>query len=242
MLTNKIVSIKELLSTDVDVMYRLMSTYYDNIKRETFEKDLNAKKGVLLVFDDRTDLCGFTTYDVFDVHYRNELVHVLYSGDTVIKEEYWGHIETSKMFMSLIQKCWQEYAGTFHWFLITKGIRTYRLLPLYFRVYYPTYQSDTPPYEKDLIDYLANFKFGHHYNKDEGIIRFANEGDRLKNDYGQIAQNKLRNPHIRFFCEANPGHNAGDYLPCIAQINLDNLTDRALRFIGHTVGDKVHGA
>ncbi len=234
MLTNRIVSVKELSRADIDVMYRLMSTYYDNIQQETFQNDMNAKKGVLLVFDNRENLCGFTTYDVFGVRYKNEKFHVLYSGDTVIKEEYWGHMETSKMFMSLIQKCWQECKGPLYWFLITKGIRTYRLLPLYFQVYYPTYLADTPPHEKELIAYLAEHKFNHQYKKGEGIIRFAEEGDYLKNEYGRIAENKLKNPHIRFFCEANPGYITGDYLPCIAQISFDNLTDRALKFIDHT--------
>lgn len=237
MLTSRIVSIHELSTSDIDVMYRLMSTYYDNIRRETFQKDLNAKKGVLLVFDDRESLCGFTTYDVFNVRYKNEELHVLYSGDTVIKEEYWGHIETSKMFMSLLQKCRQECEGMLYWFLITKGVRTYRLLPLYFQVYHPAYQADTPSYEKELIAYLAEYKFNHQYKKDEGIIRFAQEGDCLKDKYGRIEQNKLKNPHIRFFCDANPGYITGDYLPCIAQIHLDNLTVRALRFIGHPIGD-----
>jgi hypothetical protein len=235
MLTNRIVTIKDLSPGDINIMYRLMNTYYDNIKRETFEKDLNAKKGALLVFDQEESLCGFTTYDLFHIRYENDVLHMLYSGDTVIREEYWGHIETSRMFMLLVEKCLRECPGPLYWFLITKGIRTYRLLPLYFRAYFPTYQSDTPPFERELIAYLAEYKFGDHYKKDQGVIRFEDGGDCLKNEYANIAQNKLKNPHIRFFCDANPGYIAGDYLPCLAQIHLDNLTHKALRFIGQTV-------
>lgn len=239
MLTSRIVSIHDLSPLDIDFMFRLMGAYYDNIKRETFEKDLNTKKGVLLVYDDRVSLCGFTTYDVFNVRYRNEIVNVLYSGDTVIQEEYWGHMETSRMFMSLLQKCRQECEGMLYWFLITKGIRTYRLLPLYFRFYHPSYHADTPSYEKELIAFLSDYKFGRYYKKDEGIIRFAQEGDYLKTEYAHIAENKLMNPHIRFFCDANPGYTSGDYLPCIAQIHRENLTERALRFMDHAVGGKA---
>jgi len=108
MLTNKILKISELSQVDIEVMYQLMSQYYDNIAKENFINDLNAKKGVLLVFDIRENLCGFTTYDLFQLSFRNEMINILYSGDTVISEEYWGHINTSKMFMSLIKKCREE--------------------------------------------------------------------------------------------------------------------------------------
>ncbi|MCA9407934.1 MAG: hypothetical protein KC733_04550 [Candidatus Omnitrophica bacterium] len=235
MLSNRIVRIYELSQSEIEVMYQLMKQYYDNIFRDKFLKDLKEKEGVLLVLDGNQNICGFTTYDLYQTNFQNECINVLYSGDTVIRKEYWGQVNTSKMFMSLLMKCKEECNGLLFWFLITKGIRTYRLLPLFFKNYYPSYHVATPEYEKNIIKHLARLQFKEYYIMAEGVIRFEKGSDCLKNEFCHIDKNKKINPHIQYFLKVNPGYISGDNLPCIAEIDLDNFTNRALKFIDNVV-------
>ena len=226
-----IVSLKDLKEEVTIQMYQLMNRYYDNLHKNKFLTDLYQKDGVLLVYDQNDVLSGFTTYTIFEAVFRREKIKFLYSGDTVMSEEFWGHMTTPKTFMSLIQKCLMEAQGPFYWFLLTKGIRTYRLLPLYFKKYYPSPKFETPDFERTLIEYLANLKFGNSYSGKDGVIRLDPPADRLKENFVSISENKLDDPYVQFFMKKNSGYVKGDELPCLARISLDNLTPISQRWL-----------
>ena len=168
--THDIIPVKKLSQDGIGHMYRLMQCYYDNISRDKFMKDLYAKEGVLLCRDEKNDICGFTTYIVFEICFKKEKITILFSGDTVIREEFWGQWGTAKSFISLIQKFLNEDKGKCYWFLLTKGVRTYRCLPLYFEKYYPSFQFETPQYEEELISHLSKLQFGDYYLENKGIV------------------------------------------------------------------------
>lgn len=218
-----IVAVKNLRQETVETMFYLMNEYYDNLNRDKFIKDLEAKDGVLLVFDPQGHICGFTTYVIFETVFYGERTKALFSGDTVLQEKYWGKIETARIFLFLLRR-YLSKEEKFYWFLLTKGIRTYKLLPMYFKKYYPSVQTPTPVYEKALIAHLSKIKYGDFYLKKDGIIRNFPPADRLKEKYLTPAQYKLGDEHASFFIKNNPGYADGDELPCVAQISWDNLT------------------
>ena len=46
----------------------------------------------------------------------------------------------------------------FYWFLISKGYKTYRFLPLFFREFYPRHDAPTPAWAKEILDALGRHK------------------------------------------------------------------------------------
>ena len=229
-LTHDIISIENLEPHAIESMYQLMRYYYDNLHREKFLKDLNEKEGVLLGHDENGEICGFTTYAIFEIYFKEEKIRILFSGDTVIREEFWGKWSTAKSFITLIKKMMECGEPKCYWFLLTKGVRTYQYLPLYFKEYYPSPQFETPDYEKDLIVQLSRLKFGNCYLEHKGIIRFNPPADRLKEKYLSFKE-KMDDPFIQFFMQKNPGHINGDELPCLARISIENLTSISHRWL-----------
>jgi hypothetical protein len=117
-----------------------------------------------------------------------------------------------------------------YWFLICKGYRTFRYLPVYFHQYYPSPQP-TPPFEQELLDRLANLRFGEAYRAETGIIRCPRDY-RLREGIGDITDRERRDPRIAFFEQRNPGWLQGDELACLADLSYGNLTRAGLRMLG----------
>ena len=107
-----------------------------------------------------------------------------------------------------------------YWLLICGGYRTYRYLPLFFRDFWPQYGKPTPPEAQQLIDTLAERRFVDNYQ--DGVVIDGN--GHLREHISPIDERNLRNPHVAFFEQANPGHVRGHELVCLAQVVPENLT------------------
>jgi hypothetical protein len=74
------------------------------------------------------------------------------------------------------------------------------------------------------LDALALARFGAQYDPARGIVRFAAGATPLRPGVADVDAGRLRNPHVRFFLERNPGHDQGDELVCLTRIHPDNFT------------------
>jgi hypothetical protein len=119
--------------------------------------------------------------------------------------------------------------GSLYWFLISKGYKTYRYLPLFFREYYPRHATPTPPWAKSVIDVLGRQKYPRAYDPTAGIIRAGSTACRLRRHVAAVTFAKLRDPAVSFFVETNPGHELGDELCCIAPLTRENFSNAAVR-------------
>ena len=124
--------------------------------------------------------------------------------------------------------------GRVHWFLISKGYRTYRFLPVFFNRFFPVFSVPTPPESQRLLDVVASTRFGPAYDPASGLVRFGGRHDRLRPGMNDIPERVGRDPHVRFFLQRNPGYAIGDELACVADIAHSNLNDRARRVIART--------
>jgi len=159
--------------------------------------------------------------------------HALFSGDTIVDRRCWGQNLLAQAWGRLALTLIDEYpGGSLYWFLISKGYKTYRFLPLYFREFYPRFDVATPAWAKAAVEVLARRKYADAFDPVAGIIRAEPGACRLRDGVAAITPARLRDPHVKFFAERNPGHPRGDELCCIAPLNRQNFTLAARRPLG----------
>jgi hypothetical protein len=217
-------------------MFSLMETYYEHMDHLEFEADLDEKHWVILLQDSTRGIVrGFSTQMVLDLAVDGRPVRALFSGDTIVDREHWAHNRLTHVWgqfvLSLIDA---DPSARLFWFLISKGYKTYRFLPVFFHDFYPRYDDPTPAWASRVIDALGRHKYPTAYDSGAGIVRADPIGCRLRPKVAAITDRRLRDPHVRFFAEANPGHARGDELCCIAPLTRENFTSAAYRILGST--------
>jgi len=216
-----------------DEMFALMVDYYDNMRRPDFDADLEEKEWVIEIEDALTgELRGFSTQMVFDVEVAGRPVRALFSGDTIIDRRHrqrsplaglWGRLALQIMSASPDHDL--------YWFLISKGYKTYRFLPLFFHEFHPRFDQPMPARERDVLDAFARHKYPAAYDRSAQIVRADPDGCRLRPGVADVTLKRTRDPHVQFFCERNPRHAWGDELCCLAPLTPDNFTSAAWKMI-----------
>jgi hypothetical protein len=159
----------------------------------------------------------------------------LYSGDTIVNPEHWLDGGLVGAFGHVLLRLFEEYGETrLYWFLISKGFRTYRLLPLHFPVYLPGLNQVEDSELRERRDALAVHLFGSAYDAVSGRVLAQPGKDRLKPALAGIPEHRQHDPHVLFFLEHNPGYAQGDELACLVPLSRANLTPMAWRQIHHT--------
>lgn len=224
----------ELTATQEREMFALMDRHYENMNWSTFLADLDEKDWVILVMDTRTNtLSGFTTLALLDVDVEGRPVKVLYSGDTIVAREHWGDRALTRAWGRLALELIDTLSeAEFYWFLISKGYKTYRFLPLFFHEFFPRYDLRTPEWAREVLDSIAFHKFPDTYDAYRGVVRAHAGKDRLRAGVADMTAERLADPHVHFFAQRNPGHARGDELCCIAPLTRANFKPMAYRVIG----------
>lgn len=217
------------LSTDdVSDMYRLFRQHFERVSEHRFRLDLEQKHWVIRLRD-RHGLHGFSSLRFLRTKCAGQALNVLYSGDTIVASEARGTTILARTWIDSVRRLSQYYgAPELHWLLLVSGFRTYRLLPVFWREFFPRFSDPTPAHVRATIDALGASVFGDRYDAADGIVRFA-EPQPLRPELSRIPANRLEDPHVRFFAERNPGHVNGDELVCWTRLSHDNLTDAGLR-------------
>ena len=149
---------------------------------------------------------------------------VLFSGDTVIEKSHWGSMALPVAWGRLMLSLLEKHPGTdLYWLLTSKGYKTYRFLPVFFQKFQPCYNAEPAAFEKELLQSLGIQRFGKRYDPACGILRAEPGNQRLKEGIAELDDRRLRDPHVAFFQQRNPGHTQGDELVCLARFNPDNL-------------------
>lgn len=229
-LRGDIVPVAGLSEEEVRRMFLLLDRHYANATWEGFREDLAEKTWAILLRDGE-ELAGFSTQLLIETRFEGEPFSVVFSGDTIIDPAHWGSPELQTTFAGLLDRLHRgKPEQRLFWFLISKGFRTYRILPIYFKVFHPCHDRGTPPWHGRFLDHLAKTKFPAAYREDKGILDFNGHSQYLRPALSGIPETRLlANPHIRFFAEANPGWARGDELACLAEYAPDNLTPFLLR-------------
>jgi len=227
-----LVPVGELTPGRREAMFALMREHYENVRRETFERDLGEKRWVIQLQGEAGELCGFSTQTLLGASVGGRPVTALYSGDTIVARQHWGDSALTHVWGRLALSLMDGLDGELYWFLISKGYKTYRFLPLFFREFYPRHDREAPPEAQAVLDALAGGRFGSKYDAAAGVVRGGPGKDRLRPGVADLTPGRLRDPHVAFFARRNPGHASGDELCCLAPLTRGNFTAAAWRVIG----------
>jgi hypothetical protein len=232
-LAGRLTPLDELDKVRREEMFALFDRHYQGATFEQFENDLNEKQWVIEVFDPLDDsLRGFSTQCVLHVHVAGQMVRALFSGDTIVDRRFWGDPALSHVWGHLALELIDAYGSEpLYWFLISKGYRTYRFLPVFFHEFYPRHDAATPARQMEVLHALGSYKFRAAYDASRGIVR-PGDSCRLRVGLGETTSARQQDPHVRFFVEKNPGHVIGHELCCIAPLSRANFTPAAWRVIG----------
>lgn len=228
----EVVARDSLTVRDRDGMYELLESYFEDTSFAQFERDLFEKDSVILLRAEDQSIAGFSTLMSSRATVEGRRVVGFFSGDTIIGREYWGSSLLGRAWLQTVFSAADRLpAGELaYWFLICSGYKTWRYLPVFFRNYLPHPASADRGFEDDVLRTLATRKFGPAYDHAKGIIRF-NHANPLRAGVAEITGQRLRDPMVQFFVRANPGHQQGDELACLARISRSNLTRAGLRLL-----------
>ncbi len=229
----KIIDRYKLTEENINEMYALFQKYFQCAEK-SFRDDLNEKQLIILILEqDSQKIIGFSTVLIMEIMVENKKIHIVFSGDTIVDEKMRNDNILIKSFIQLNLKFISKYEKLY-WFLISMGYRTYRILPILFKEFWPRFDKPTPPEIKKIIDVVAQNKFGIYYNPKRGIIKPKAE-NKLKPQFAMIPPAGLKNPHIKFFIEKNPGYIQGEELACITELSKKNFNKTLFRRLGFDI-------
>lgn len=220
-LTARTRAVAALDAADRHAMWRLYRAYYVDTTRAVFDRDLDEKDHVILLFDADGVLQGFSTLKVLEGRALGRRFVAVFSGDTIVDRAYWGQTALQRAFLSYVIRTKLAHPATpVWWFLISKGYRTYLLLSRNFPEHWPRHDRPTPAWPAAVLDHLARARYPEAWRPADGILRFPEGHGRLREAVAPIDRTMLEAPDIRFFVARNPGHSRGDELCCLGRVDL----------------------
>src|ERR1051325_4547970 len=222
----RLIAVRDLTQSQRGNMFALMDRFYVNLQQDQFERDLEEKRWVIWIEEDETQkLRGFSTQMLLNANVAGTPITALFSGDTIVAPECWHEQALTHVWGRLALALMDRHPiGSLYWFLISKGYKTYRFLPIFFHEFYPRPDVTSPMAVREIVDILSERKFGDLYDRVRGVIRPNTAKDRLRDGVANVTPARLKDAHVRFFLERNPNYTQGEELCCLAPLSRGNFT------------------
>jgi hypothetical protein len=120
------------------------------------------------------------------------------------------------------------------WFLLVKGHRTFRYLPVFGKSFYPHWSVDRSDL-RPLADILALDMFPNDYNAATGVVEFRLSRGHLKPHLALPTPEEMDREGVSFFVARNPGFQRGHELVCICEMEEHNMKPLTLRLFRKSV-------
>lgn len=229
-LHGEVMEVRDLTDGNKRDMYALMDAFYEDTDVQVFHRDLAEKDYCILLLDELDRIQGFSTQKIMHIEVDGRKIYGVFSGDTIIHKDCWGSMELYRLFGRYFIEFGKRY-HSFYWFLISKGYKTYKMLPLFFREFYPNKNAKTPGFEQDIMDVFGMAKYPEEYDIESGVICYRGTKDKLKSGVADITDKQLRDKDILHFLKLNPEYFKGNDLVCLARLTEDNLKPEIHRLI-----------
>ncbi|MFW5846012.1 MAG: hypothetical protein ACOCXJ_07280 [Planctomycetota bacterium] len=212
-----------------DGLWHCFHPVFPSVSRATFEADRNAKSHVLVLWSGE-EIVGFTA---LHRHLVDTPVpaQVLCSGDTIVAPEHWGSLDWFRVWLRQVQTWMREDpARPCYWLLLCSGFRTYRFMSMAWRAFIPHPRRPPDAELLGLLDAWARHCYRDLYDPQHAVVRFP-DPQILRPDLARIPAPRLRDPAVQCFLAANPHHDRGDELVCLAPITAANQSPACRRLL-----------
>jgi hypothetical protein len=216
---------------EIATFYQLLQEHFLGVTWEDFMHDFAEKEAVMILHKDDPagDIVGWSTLMILRLSVQNETVMGVFSGDTVVLPQYRNSTGMGVELVRYWLRAYEQFPGNaVYYILISKGWRTYKMMPFFFRDFSPRYDRQTPTFEQAIIDAFGKTKYPEHYDPATGVITFSPQ--RVKPD-GIDAAPAHPDAHATFFLQRNPGYLSGHELVCVARIAPTNFTPGVRRLV-----------
>ena len=212
--------------------FELLDGLFLGITWDEFVGDFEEKDSVMFLRDASTGaIGGFSTVTELEVRVDGEPVSVVFSGDTAVLPDYRKSFALGQELARWFHAAFERHPRrSVSYVLISKGWRTYKILPFFFREFFPRHDAETPPATRALIDTFGESKYGARYR--DGVVRGDGGGPRLRPGGVDAVLPARVDAHTAFFLRANNRYLDGDELVCAARIHPANYTAQLTRLLG----------
>ncbi len=232
-ITTQIRPISECSLKEQKECYHLLLAEFAGIRWDEFIRDFNEKEHVILLIGPEEKIVGFSTIMIIDLQVEEKIVKAIFSGDTTVHRAHRDSVGFAVEFAKFFVKTIEMFpAQEIYYVLISKGWRTYRILPFYFKHFVPHHGTSITSYEQSVMDAFGYKKYPHNYNASTGLLMFDGDVQRLKPESIDALPMSRNDFHGQFFISKNPEYLRGNELVCIAQVAYDNFTNAITRFAG----------
>jgi hypothetical protein len=214
-----------------ETFYRLLCQGFLGVTRQDFIRDFEEKEAVMILRKEHADgeIVGWSTLMLFTLSLPDEEVKGVFSGDTVVLPEYRSGTGLGVELLRYFLRAYEQFpTHKVYYILTTKGWRTYKIMPFFFKQFVPRYDQPTLPYDQTLMDAFGGKKYPGHYHPQTGIITYSPQRVRPE---GIDAAPRHPDAHTAFFLRRNPGYLDGHELVCAARIAPENFTSTARRLL-----------
>jgi hypothetical protein len=230
-ITRKLILVTSLNEKTIQEMFLLFGKYYDDVTLERFVLDLKEKTHVFMFYPKGSSrLIGFSTI------YRKIIPEIssglfLFSGDTVIHEDFWGSKALQKSFFwFILSSKFRSPLRPVYWMLMSKGVKTYLMMRKNFPYSFPNYLEAMPMVFKNARDAFYTIKFPGAFDAEKGLIRFPEKIGSVKEGTKQASHEALKDPEALFFFKMNPQFQAGEELACICEIRFKDFLYHIIKY------------
>lgn len=212
------VPVARLSRRQIGDMWELYASFYQNVSRDRFDRDLAAKDCVFLGVERKSGrVRAFSTARFYAVRHGRRTVGVYFSGDTMVHPDFWGgHVLQRRIVPALLAWRLRHPFRRVYWHLTCNGYRTLLTLANTFPQYWPHPERALPEWEKGLIDRISGDQFGSAWRPDEGVVR---DDALLKGGVAPFTPEVCALPAVRLFLALNPGYLHGDELSMLGRVN-----------------------
>lgn len=214
-----------------EAFYRLLCQGFLGVSRQDFMRDFQEKDAVMILREAHGagEIVGWSTLMTLTLALPGEEVKGVFSGDTVVLPSYRSGTGLGVELVRYFLCAYEQFPHhKLYYILTSKGWRTYKIMPFFFKEFSPRRDRPTPPGEKLLMDAFGTKKYAQHYHPETGLI--TRSPQRVRPDSVDAAPTHP-DRHAEFFLCHNPGYLDGDELVCVARIAPHNFTNGVRRLV-----------
>lgn len=226
--------IADLTQSERATMFGLLSLEFLGVDRQDFIRDLEEKDSVMLLRKEDLfgEIVGFSTLMLLDLPIVGRKVKAVFSGDTTVLEEYRSSTGFGIEIVRYFLKALEDFPDhEIYYVLISKGWRTYKILPFLFKSFAPKYDAASSPNDKAVMNAFGCLKYPRNYDSDKGTIMFLEDTQRLVPGSIDAIPPKEPDAHTKFFLDRNHSYLSGTELVCVAAVKQNNFAPAMVRLL-----------